>query len=133
LPIDLLDQLDPRRFDAEAICRLLNQFDDLPPAEQDEHEFGIWGYAGLDDSQHVLSLLLRESHNSTCVVRDLDGSLVLIWEEPLAGRWHFGPLSAGNLADPEDSPHEGASELNTDLVEAIIASLPEASGRVMSF
>jgi hypothetical protein len=131
--MDPLDQLDPRRFDVEDLCARLNRFDELSDDEQDEYEFGIREYAGLDDAEHPLSLLLRNSHNATCVVRDLDGELYLIWEEMPDRGWHFGALSAGNLTTQEDSPHEGAGELDRELVEAVVDGLPKSTGSVMRF
>jgi hypothetical protein len=94
--VDALDQLDPRRFDAHEICDKLNEFAELSEAEQDEY-LGEWDYAGLEDSGHPFGMLLAESHNPCCVVRDLDGRLKLLWENVPAGTWHVGDLSPAHL------------------------------------
>jgi hypothetical protein len=42
-------------------------------------------------------MLLAESHNACCVVRDLDGRLKLLWENIPARTWHLGDLSPMHL------------------------------------
>jgi hypothetical protein len=97
---DPFDELGEARHDTLAILDAANGFGQLTESEQEETEFGLWGHAGLDDAQHPLTLFLRESHNETCVVRDLDGSLQLLWQESaISGRWARGPLYRENLID----------------------------------
>jgi len=76
--MNLLDQLDDRRHDTLAILGAANEFGQFTDAEQDETEGGLWSYAGLGEAEHPLTSLLRESHNATRVVRDLDGTLQLL-------------------------------------------------------
>jgi len=83
-----------------AILDAANEFGQLTDFEQDETEGGALGHAGLFESQHPLTSLLRESHNATCVVRDLDGTLHLLWQESsISDRWSLGPLCRENLVD----------------------------------
>ena len=134
--MDALDRISLERFDAEDICRRLNEFGSLSDDEQDSH-LGIWGYAGLDEAQHPFAVLLAESHNSTSVVRDLDGALVMVWEEPLSGEWRVGPLyhdhmpSDDRLEELLDDP-EGL-DLDHALISEVIDSLPPAPGPVMDY
>jgi hypothetical protein len=97
---DPFDQLDEARHDTLAILDAANEFGRLTDFEQEETEFGLWGRAGLDNAQHPLTAFLRESHNETYVVRDLDGSLQLLWQESsISDRWARGPLYRENLID----------------------------------
>jgi hypothetical protein len=141
--VDHLDQLDGRRHDAKAVVGAANDFSRLSGAEQEEH-LGLWGYAGMDDAQHPFTGLLRESHNGTCVVRDLDGTLQFLWQESAAfDRWSIGPLYRENLiddsdleelldADPDWLSDQGISLSPPELI-ALMAALPSAPGPVMRF
>src|SRR2546421_159323 len=99
--MDLLDRLGPKRFDVEEIVEAANRYDELPETEQAEY-LSLSDYAGLLEAEHPLTSLLRESHNATCVVRDIDGPLMMLWEEPLSGVWDFGPLCRQNLISDEE-------------------------------
>jgi hypothetical protein len=72
--VDLLDKLDPKRHHTMAILDAAADFARLTDAEQDDH-LGLWAYSGMDHAQNPLTELLREGHNATCTVRDLDGTL----------------------------------------------------------
>jgi hypothetical protein len=96
--MDLLDRLDDRRHDTLAILDAANEFGQLTDAEQDATEGGLESHAGLDEAQHPFTSLLRESHNATYVLRDLDGSLQLLWQESsISDRWSRDPLHRENL------------------------------------
>jgi hypothetical protein len=98
----LLEQLDPKRHDALAILDAIGDFGQLSDAEQDDH-LGLWAYSGMDEAQHPLTVLLREGHNATCVVRDLDGTLQFLWQEnSTSDRWSRGPLYREHLMDDEE-------------------------------
>jgi hypothetical protein len=78
-----------------AILDAANEFGQLADAEQDETEGGFESHAGLEEVQHPFTSLLRESHNATYVLRDLDGTLQLLWQESsISDRWSRG-LSTG--------------------------------------
>jgi hypothetical protein len=134
--MELLDRLDPRRFDAEEIADLLNAFDELSEAEQTAAP-NAWEYSGLTAAEHVLSGLLPELHNTTAVVRDLPGEPMLLWTDR-DDRWQVGLLHSEHFA--------GASELE-ELLESdcidldradpalllrVIDQLPAAPGPVRS-
>jgi hypothetical protein len=141
-PMELLDLLDQKRHDTLGILDALNDFGRLSDAEQDAY-LGIWEYAGLDSAQHPLTALLRESHNETWVVRDLDGTLQLLWQESSSSdRWQRGPLWEEHLIDflelEERLDHEPAwleeAEISLPLTDLgrVLADLPSAEHRVMS-
>jgi hypothetical protein len=48
-----------------AILDSANDFGCLTAAEREQHEEGVWVYAGLDEAQHPFTALLRESDNAT--------------------------------------------------------------------
>lgn len=140
--MDPLDQIDERRHDTLAILDAANDFGCLTDAETEYQEEGIWAYAGLDEAQHPFTALLRESHNATCVVRDLDGKLQLLWQESSSSRWSRGPLYRQNLINDEDL--EDQVDADPDWLKAIcplpvvelrsvLATLPKADSPVMSF
>lgn len=142
--MDLLDQLDERRHDTEGILDAANEFGQLTDAEQDETEGGLWSYARLDEAEHPFTSLVRESHNETCVVRDLDGTLQLLWQESsISSRWSRGPLYRENLIDDgaleellEDDPNwlaEAGIPLSVAELNRLLAELPHADGPVVSF
>ncbi|MGN6817019.1 MAG: hypothetical protein ACTHK3_13205 [Solirubrobacterales bacterium] len=140
--MDLLDRLDDRRHDTLAILDAANEFGQLTDAEQDATEGGLEGYAGLDEAQHPFTSLLRESHNSTYVLRDLDGSLQLLWQESsISDRWSRGPLHRENLIDDgaledlleEDPDWLAEMPLSAEELSQLLAELPNADGPVMSF
>ncbi len=142
-PMDLLKRISPARYDAEAVAETATRFQGLSQEEQDEY-LGLWHYAGLDEASHPFTSLLRESHNNTCVVRDLDGSLQLLWEdEPRSGRWLVSPLYQENLIGDDEiadlldaDPDWLAScelELSHDELSRLLASLPGAPGPAMRF
>lgn len=124
--------------------RALNEFGRLSDAEQDAY-LGIWGeYTGLDSAQHPLTALLRESHNETWVVRDLDGTLQLLWQESSSSdRWQRGPLCEEHLIDfqelEERLDHEPEwleeAEISLPLADLgrVLAELPSAEHPVMSW
>ncbi len=86
-PVELLDVLDQARYESLGILDALNEFGRLSDAEQDAY-LGIWEYAGLDSAQRLLTALLGEGHNQTWVVRDLDGTLRLLWQvSSSSDRW----------------------------------------------
>ncbi|MDP9383884.1 MAG: hypothetical protein M3P50_01375 [Actinomycetota bacterium] len=122
-----LDRLDPRRFDAEEICRRLNEFADLTDAEREDY-LADWDYAGLEDRTHPFGALLFESHNACYVVRDLDGRLQLLWQDDPSGVWRMGNLSAGHVK-PEAEIAEliEQEELAID-AELALAALAELEG-----
>jgi hypothetical protein len=88
--------------------------------------------------------LVRESHNATCVVRDLDGALQFLWQESVASdRWSIGPLYRENLiddsdledlldADPDWLADQGISLSPSELI-ALLMALPSAPGPTMRF
>jgi hypothetical protein len=141
--MDLLDQIDEGRHDTLAILDAANDFGHLTDVETECDEEGIWAYAGLDAAQHPFTALLRESHNATCVVRDLDGTLQLLWQESsLSSRWSRGPLDRQNLINDEDL--EDRVDADPDWLKAmcplplvelrsVLATLPKADSPVMSF
>lgn len=140
--MDLLDQLDDRRHDTLAILDAATEFGQLTDAEQDATEGGLESYAGLDEARHPFTFLLRESHNATYVLRDLDGSLQLLWQEPsISDRWSRGPLYRENLIDdraPEDLLEEDPDwlaevPLSVEELDQALAELPSADGPVTSF
>lgn len=142
--MDLLDQLDDRRHDTLAILDAANEFGQLTDAEQDETEGGLEGHAGLDEVQHPFTSLLRESHNATYVLRDLDGTLQLLWQESsISDRWSRGPLYRENLIDDgaleellEGDPNwlaEAGISLSVAELNRLLAELPHADGPVLSF
>lgn len=141
--MDLFDKLDARRHDAMAIVDAANAFANLTDAEQEEH-VGLWGFAGMDEAQHALTALLRESHNDGCVIRDLDGSLVFLWQEvSTSDRWLTGPLFQENLIDDSELKElldgdpdwlaDREISLAREEVVAVIAQLPNAPGPVTRF
>lgn len=141
---DLLDRLDSSRHDTLAILDAANGFGGLTDSEQDETEFDLWGHAGLDDAQHPLSALLRESNNQTCVVRDLDGTLQLLWQKSASSeRWQRGPLRRGNLIDTETLEERDANDpgwlaaagidLSPQELLEMLAFLPTASGPLVNY
>lgn len=69
--MDAIDRLDGRRHDSMVIVDAANEFSRPTDFGQDEIEGGLRTHAGLDEAEHPLTSLLRESHNATCVVRDL--------------------------------------------------------------
>lgn len=141
--MDLLDQLDDRRHDTMAVLDLANEFDNLTDAESAEHEGGVRTYSGLDDAQHPFTTLLKESHNQTCVVRDLDGSLQLMWtESSMSNRWARTPLHRENLigdrdfedrveADPDWLPETGLALPTVDVLR-VLSTLPHGEGAGLS-
>lgn len=142
--MDLLDRLHQHRHDTKGILDAANEFGQLSDSEQDEIEGGLWSYAGLDEAEHPLTSLLRESHNATCVVRDLDGTLQLLWQEPsISDRWSQGPLYRENLIDDgaleellEDDPGwlAGAGiALTPGKLQELLSGLPNADGPVVSY
>jgi hypothetical protein len=142
--MDLLDQLDDRRHDTLAILDAANEFGQLTDAEQDATEGGLESHAGLDEVQHPFTSLLRESHNATYVLRDLDGTLQLLWQESsISDRWSRGPLYRENLIDDgaleellEDDPNwlaEAGISLSVAELNRLLAELPHADGPVLSF
>ncbi len=141
--MELLDQLDPKRHDTLAILDAIGAFAELSDAEQDDY-LGLWGYAGMDEAQHPLTALLREGHNATCVIRDLDGTLQFLWQEnSISDHWLRGPLYREHLIDGEELELEIANDpqwldeceipLPFDSLCELLAGLPAAPGPVMSF
>jgi hypothetical protein len=104
--VDLLDQIDTNRYDAQALAEAAGRFAALDDTEQKEY-LNVWDYAGLLEAEHPLTGLLPQSSSPCCVVRDLDGTLQLLWEESgtlldwdevEAGnsvRWPLGLAAAG--------------------------------------
>jgi hypothetical protein len=144
LSMDPIDRLDGRRHDSMAIVDAANEFSQLTDFEQDEIEGGLGTYAGLDEAEHPLTSLLRESHNATCVVRDLDGTLQLLWQESsISDRWSRGPLCRENLIDDgtlqehlDDDPDwlAGAGiSLSSAELRGLLAGLPNADGPMVSY
>jgi hypothetical protein len=140
--MDLLDRLDDRRHDTLAMLDAANEFGQLTDAEQDATEGGLESYVGLDEAQHPFTSLLRESHNATYVLRDLDGTLQLLWQESsISDRWSRGPLHRENLIDDgaldelleEDSAWLAEIPLSVEELGQVLAELPNADGPVMSF
>ncbi|MFI4991373.1 MAG: hypothetical protein ACHQHO_10740 [Solirubrobacterales bacterium] len=130
----LLDRIDRHRYDSKAILDRLNAFSDLSVEEQDAEEFGRAGFAGLDDAEHPLVNLCGEAHNDFAVVRDLDGSLVFLFETaPGSGRWEAGPfyrqhvseLELERYTEHERSPHEQDLPLSRPELEALLDGLPD--------
>jgi hypothetical protein len=98
----------------------------------------------LDEAQNPLTSLLRESHNETCVVRDLDGTLQLLWQESsISDHWSRGPLYRENLIDDgaleellKDDPGwlgESGIPLAVPELSQLLGELPNADGLVLSF
>jgi hypothetical protein len=140
--VELLDTISPDHYDAEATVSKASRYEHLTTEEQNEY-LGLWEFAGLDEAAHPLSCLLRESHNATSVIRDLDGSLQMLWEEPRSGEWNVGPLSRQNLidddqiadaleADPEWLADCGLP-LTTDELTRLLDSLRMLPAPVMRF
>ena len=141
--MDAIDDLDTRRFDSLAIVDAANAFADLSDEAQGE-ELGLWEYSGMDDARHPLSSLLREGHNATCVVRDLDGSLQLLWQESsTSDRWSRGPLYREHLMDDQeleelvgDDPDwlvEAEISMPLGELRRLLAGLPSSDQPVVSF
>ena len=74
--------LGPERFDVVSIVDRINAYEDLDTSKQDAVE--LWEYAGLYDAEHPLTSLLPEYHNTRVIVRDLNGPLQFICEDPAA-------------------------------------------------
>lgn len=136
---DPLDLIDRRRFDADAICDRLNEFDDLPEDVRERY-LAIWDYAGLDEASHPFTQLLGESHNTTAVVRDIEGPLMFMWEDGPVGEttWKVGPLYADHLPSDEElvellGTDDAEGGLDLGVVRQVIASLPTAPGPVRSY
>lgn len=130
----LLDRIDPRRHDVDAILDRLNAFSELPVDEQDAEEFGRWGYAGLDEAEHPLLGLVGEAHNDFCVVRDLDGSLAFLFQvSPRSERWESGPFYRQHVSDleldryieHENAPLEQGLPLSRTEFLALLDGLPD--------
>jgi hypothetical protein len=68
---ELLDRIDPARYDVDAIVARLNEWDTIPEEEQEEHE-DITVYSGIDEATHPLTALIGEAHNAFYAVRGLD-------------------------------------------------------------
>lgn len=141
--MDALDQIDLNRHDAMAILDALNSFATLTDAEQDEY-FGPLEYAGLDEAEHPLAALLPEGRNGTSVVRDLDGTLYLIWQESsTSDRWLIGPVYRDHLPAVEDIEETLESEpdwlgglgISVSLTELrdLLLEFPIAPGPVVTF
>lgn len=133
-----MDLLDDRRHDTLAILDAANEFGQLTDAEQDATEGGLESYVGLDEAQHPFTSLLPESHNATYVLRDLEGSLQLLWQESsISDCWSLGPLHRENLIDDgaleEDSDWLVEIPLSVEELGRLLAELPNADGPVMSF
>jgi hypothetical protein len=136
----LLDQLDPARHDVEALLVRLNAWDELEDDHSDKAE-GFWIGTGLDQAEHPLTAFTGESHNTVCVVRDLDADLKFVFETSSAsGEWKAGPLYRDHI-DDEELAHAAETgnlgELGIALtaaeLAAIIEQLPTAPGPVRSF
>lgn len=141
--MDLLDWIDTKRCDTKGIVDRANRFASLTDDERGEY-FGLWHYAGLDTARHPLSKLLRESHNETCIVRDLDGALwMLAQESSLSDSWLRGRLCRGNLVDKtsledqlEHDPRwleDAGIPLSGVELRELLDCLPEAPGRLQTF
>jgi hypothetical protein len=141
---DPFDQFAEARHDTLAILDAANEFGQLTEFEQEETEFGLWGHAELDNAQHPLTAFLRESHNETYVVRDLDGSLQLLWQESsISDRWARGLLYRENLIDDatieeraEDDPRWlPSSSLVLPLPDllGLLGRIPSAPDRVVDY
>ena len=102
----LLDRIDPARYDVDDVVRRLNDYEALDPEEQDEHyEYGgALDYAGVE--AHPLTAFCGDAHNEFFVLRDLDGSLRFVWEDPPpTQRWDAGPLFGGHLLEEQLEPY----------------------------
>lgn len=84
----LLDRLDPRRYDVEAIVRLAREHERLPEDEQEG--VTVWEYSGAEGSEHPFSVpTLLTPDRPLFVVRDITGELMLVaadqgwWARPL--------------------------------------------------
>ncbi len=141
--MELLDRIDTKRYDTEEIVDRANHFAELTDDER-ERNLGLWNYTGLDTASHPLSALLRESHNQTCVVRDIDGQVwMLAQESSISDRWSRGPLCRGNLIDErslEDQlEHDPVWLASADIrlsvaeIHELLDGLPEAPGRLQAF
>jgi hypothetical protein len=143
--MDLVDRLDGgSRHDTMAILDAANEFSELTDFEQDETEFGCWGYAGLAEAEHPLTTFLRETSQPAYVVRDLDGTLWRLWEEsPISGRWSRGRLFREHLVNDEmlderdeDDPgwvsQKGICLSPAELRE-LLTGLPGANGFVFQY
>jgi hypothetical protein len=130
---ELLDRIDRRRYDVDAILGRLNAFAELSDEAQDEQEFGSWGYAGLDEAQHPLLDLVGEADNDFCVVRDLDGTLMFLFETHLgSGKWECGPFYLQHVSDEvdrylesEEAPKEQGLQLTRTEFRALLDGLPD--------
>jgi hypothetical protein len=103
---ELLDRIDVTRHDVDDVVRRLNEYEALPPDEQDAYydDGGPMAYAGVE--AHPLTEFCGEAHNAFFVLRDLDGSLQFVFEvSPLAQRWEAGPLYRGNLSEFDLEPY----------------------------
>ncbi len=130
----LLDRIDPRRHDVDAILERLNACSELPVEEQDAEELGRWGYAGLDDAEHPLLDLVGEAHNDFCVVRDLDGTLAFLFQvSSNSERWESGPFYRQHVSDfeldryleYEDAPQGQGLPLSRTELLALVNGLPD--------
>jgi hypothetical protein len=142
--MDLLDRIDTERHDTMAILDAANEYSRLTDAEQGEY-LALCDYAGLEAAQHPLTALLRESHNETWVVRDLDGTLQLLWQvSSVSDRWSRGALCRENLIDdgeleellenePDWLTEAGISLSVAELTSLMTAALPTAEEPVLSF
>lgn len=137
-PVESLDQIDPKRHDTQAILDKANQFAELPESQQAQY-LGPDHFAGLDEAEHSFSGLLIESHNPTAVVRDIDGTLRLLYQpDPRSEHWELGPLYRDNLISDgqvEELAQAGWPEWDwggatTAEVRAALHELPTAPGSV---
>lgn len=129
----LLDRIDPARHDVDEVVRRLNEYESLAPDEQDEYyeDGGAKSYAGV--AEHPLTELCGEAHNAFFVLRDLDGSLLFVFEtSPREPRWEAGPLYGGNLSQADLEPYlleelpltDIGIPLDADEFRALLAALP---------
>ena len=138
----LLDGIDSHRHDVDAMLGRLNAFSELPGEEQDDEEFGCWGFASLDEAQHPLLDLCGEAHNDFCVVRDLNGSLSFVFETSPGGGWEAGPFYRQHVSDlelerymeHENAPSEYGICLTRTEFQVLLDGLPnDPPGPLMRF
>lgn len=92
------------------------------------------------EAEHPFGSLLREGHNETCAIRDLDGTMRFLWEELPEGRWFVGPLYVDHLEEEEmiDEEYgfaywidEGGYSFSVEELRAAIATLPGTRSQLL--
>lgn len=130
--MDLLDRIDPTRYDVDDVVSKLNEYRDFSDTAEELEDEGPLGYAGVE--MHPFTALCGEANNSFFVLRDLTGELCFLYETDIrTGFWDQAPLSQGNLSPLELETYvyedgdlsELAIPLTRDELQLLITLLPD--------